>query len=182
MHIVIVSGPEATGKSAIANKLSKELNYSYLSKDVIKEKLYDTRKHSTWDHAWYEQEAKRQFFEQIRIATEAKQDVIIESNFDTADKDKLAGIMPQGCTISEIYCSSRGFTSFKRFVRRNESGNRHRGHHDRRWYLKVFSQDCARLFGSDWPHYPVALSDKLLRLNTTKIAEVDYEKIKLFLK
>lgn len=181
MHIVIVSGPEATGKSTIAKKISADLGYTYLSKDVIKENLYDTCKRSTWDHQWYEQKAKRQFFKQIKNSIETKKDIIIESNFDTVDKDALTNIMPQSSTVSEIYCFSRGFTSFRRFVRRNESGNRHKGHHDRRWYFRVFCQDCARLFGSDWPHYPVAINNKLMRLDTTKITEINFEMIKLFL-
>ena len=42
MHLIIISGPEATGKSYIGKELAKRLSYKYLSKDIIRESLFDT--------------------------------------------------------------------------------------------------------------------------------------------
>ncbi|NCU37689.1 hypothetical protein EOL96_01325 [Candidatus Saccharibacteria bacterium] len=61
MNLIIVSGPEATGKTYIARQISSQLGYAYQSKDVIKETIYDTYTRSTWDYGWYESEAKQEF-------------------------------------------------------------------------------------------------------------------------
>ena len=47
MNLVIVSGPEATGKSGIAQEVAQLLGYKYQSKDVIKEQMFDQGSHDT---------------------------------------------------------------------------------------------------------------------------------------
>ena len=42
MNVLIVSGPEATGKTAVGKTISQKLGYQYLSKDMIKEAMFDS--------------------------------------------------------------------------------------------------------------------------------------------
>lgn len=182
MQLVIVSGQEATGKTEVAKKVAQLLGYEYISKDVIKEKLFDTANKSTWDYGWYEKNAKKQFFADITDSVSKGSSTVIESNFIGEDKSRLMGCLKEEVALKELYCEAKGLTSFTRFVHRNESGNRHRGHHDRRWYLKIFIEDILQYMNIRWPSKPSELTQKLLVVDTTDFTKVNYEKITDFLK
>lgn len=125
-----------------------QLRYQYESKDRIKEALFDTAPRSTWNYGWYEAQAKQRFFRVIEQLIANNTDSVIESNFIGKDKVRLKRYLKGNVYLTEIYCSAQGLTSFRRFVSRSETGRRHKGHHDRRWYPKVFLQDCLRSVGS----------------------------------
>ena len=180
MQLVIISGPEATGKSEIGHKLAEQLGYRYESKDRIKEALFDSAPRSTWSYRWYENEAKQQFFRELERLIRTNTNSIIESNFIGGDRARLKDCLRTEVKVIEIYCTAKGMTSFRRFVRRNESGRRHKGHHDRRWYAKVFFQGCVRYIGVEWPYGPLGLTDKLLKVDTTNFSKVNFRAIAQF--
>lgn len=88
MKLVIITGPEATGKSFLAQELSKKLGYAVLSKDQIKENLFDTEKVSTWDYRCYESYAKDLLFKKVQGYICSGNSIIIESNFNSKDINK----------------------------------------------------------------------------------------------
>jgi len=176
MKLLIVSGPEASGKTAIANVLAERLGYAYQSKDAIKEPMYDSGEHDTNDSAWFEERAKQAFFDQISAFVTTETNAVIESNFIGHDRQRLIDCIGDA-DVAEIYCTARGFTSFRRFVARNESGRRHKGHHDRKWYWNIFWHDVARIFDIEWPYRPLGLSDKSARLDTTDFSKINYEQL-----
>ena len=180
MHLVIISGPEATGKSEIGRKISEQLGYKYESKDRIKEALFDKRPRTTWDYSWYENEAKQQFFHKINGLISNNINAVIESNFIGTDKIKLEKCLSSEVLLTEIYCTASGMTSLRRFIGRNEGGRRHKGHHDRRWYIKVFAQDCLRYIGIQWPYKPLGLTDKFLKVDSTDFTKVNFDEISKF--
>jgi hypothetical protein len=182
MQLVIISGPEASGKSEIGHKLAEQLGYRYESKDRIKEALFDKAPRSTRDFTWYENEAKQKFFYELEQFIAADTNSIVESNFIGKDKIRLEACLNNKVHVTEIYCTVRGFTSFRRFVRRNESGRRHKGHHDRRWYMKVFFQDCLRHFGIQWPYGRLGLTKKFLMVDSTDFSKVDFQAISRFVR
>lgn len=147
MNLTIVSGPEATGKTAVGKEVARILGYKYQSKDMIKEALFDSEPHNTWDYSWYENKAKDAFFDSIGQLISKKKSAVIESNFTSHDKMRLDTLINSDILISEIYCRAQGMTSFKRFIKRNESGARHKGHHDRRWYGQVLIEDLLGYVG-----------------------------------
>lgn len=179
--LIIISGAEATGKSAIRDELASRLKIDYLSKDVIKEKMFDTETVSTWNFSWYDNRARQELFHETKDYLAKDSDFIIEANFKSADEAGLKDLIKQPVAVYEIFCFTRGFTSFKRFVGRNENGLRHRGHHDRRWYLPVFIYSLCGTLKIKWPYKPMKLSDKLLYLNTTDLAKIDYDSITEFI-
>jgi predicted kinase len=180
MQLVIISGPEATGKSAIGHELAQQTGYQYESKDVIKEALFDKAPRSTWDFSWYENEAKQRLFRKLDKLIAGGTDTIVESNFMGKDKARLKACLMPDVSVTEIYCAARGLTSFRRFVRRNESGRRHKGHHDRRWYPTVFFENCLRAVGVQWPYGPVGVTQKLLKVDSTDFSKVDFQAITRF--
>lgn len=179
--LIIISGAEATGKSTIRDELANRLKVKYLSKDIIKETMFDTQTVSTWNFSWYESRAKDELFRQINERLKKGESLIIEANFRHKDKNRLKRIVDDDLRIYEIFCFAKGFTIFKRFVARNERGLRHKGHHDRRWYLSVFITSICGILRIKWLYGPMKLSDKLLYLNTTNLAKIDYGQIGTFI-
>lgn len=167
MKLIIISGAPATGKSTIGLYIARRRNYSSISKDTLKEKLYESETTPSWHYWWYERQAKNLFFEQLSLAIAADQNLIIEANFVTPDIKRLQTYLDSKVIISEIYCPTNGLTSFKRFVTLNESGNRHHGYNDRQWYLPMLVEAMLRYFGIAWPYTPTHVASTLLRVNTT---------------
>lgn len=182
MRLIIVSGPEATGKTEVGKEVARRLDCKYKSKDMIKEKLFNTENHNTWDYGWYEKKAKKDFFKDISSLVKNDSDAVIESNFIGKDKTQLSNSLNTEVMLTELYCETKGLTSFKRFIHRNESGKRHKGHHDRRWYFKVLAEDLLRYLRIRWPHKPSGLTKKLLIIDTTDFQKVNYEEITAFIK
>jgi predicted kinase len=177
MNLIIVSGQEATGKSSIGKEIAKSLGYEYLSKDIIKEALFDSARHSTLDYRWYETRAKQEFFREIDQFIKNDANVVIEANFVGADKARLQEYLHFGVNVREVYCYANGMKTFKRFVARNESGQRHKGHHDRRWYPKIMIEDFLQYVGVRWPSKPVGLGSVLVEVDTTDLTKTDIQEV-----
>lgn len=178
MNLILISGAEATCKTDLSKRLVQALGYKYQSKDHIKEAMFDKHERSTWNYSWYESRAKAEFFEEIQGFISTKTDVIIESNFSGQDREKLKSLISEGVILKEIHCYARGMTGFKRAVHRNETGSRHSGHHDRRWYPKVFIQSLLHSVGINiGAHKPVKLGDEILNLDTTIYPGINFNKV-----
>ena len=177
MNLIVISGPEATGKTFIGKSIAKTTGYQYVSKDIIKESLFDKLKHSTWDYTWYEEKAKQELFRQINEQVKNNVDIVVESNFISKDQERLQACLLPDTTVREVFCYSKGMTTLKRFIARNESGQRHRGHHDRRWYPKVLIEDLLQNIGIHWPSKPFGLDGSFLEIDTTDLAKLDIQAI-----
>lgn len=183
MNLVLISGAEATCKSDIGKHLAREIDYTYQSKDCIKEDMYDKAERSTWNYGWYEAKAKQAFFSDIEKLINSNTNAIIESNFIGNDKKQLEQLIGNNISLKEIHCYADGLTSFKRAVRRNESGRRHPGHHDRRWYPKILFQSLLHAAGINiGAHKEVGIQDDVLFLNTTHYPDIDFDSIVEFTK
>jgi predicted kinase len=182
MNLVIVSGPEASGKSVIARHLAKTLDYPYLAKDVLKEALYDLHPRSTWHSKWYQGQAKDQMFSKLESYIKQDKSLILESNFDPEDRPRLATYIDEGVVITELFCTAKGLTSFKRFVKRNETGERHPDHHDRRLYLKIFLQNVFLALNINRHYQPFEFSERVMRVDGTNFSKINYDKIAEFIK
>ncbi len=182
MKLIIISGAEATCKSSLSKELTKKLGCAYQSKDTIKEALFDKNTHNTWNFRVYEQEAKKLFFKDIKTLINDRKNAIIESNFIGEDRSKLAKLVNHDIELIEIHCFMNGYASFRYFVKRNESGARHPGHHDRRWYPKVLFQTTMHILHINiGAHNPVDLSAKTMNLDTTNFPDINYDKILQFI-
>ena len=180
MKLVIVSGHPATGKTAVGERIARDLGYKFCSKDAIKEKLFNSGTRTTWDYGWYERRAKDKFYKTIATYMAKSKPLVIEMNFTPQDKRRLRRLLTKDVKIVEIYCTAKGFTIIKRFIKRNEGGIRHRGHHDRRWYLTMISEELLSYTGIRWPYKPLNYSSDLLTIDTNNIAIIDYKAIVQF--
>lgn len=182
MHLVLISGAEATCKSTIGKKIASQLGYVYQSKDAIKENLYDIEDRNTWDFRWYESRAKQAFFLDIQSLIDRNVDSVIESNFVGEDRSRLAALITPKIQLSEVHCYTNGLSSFKRVVKRNESKERHHGHHDRRWYPKILFQSVMHSMGVNiGAHNPINISNKVFCIDTSDFSKINYEEVIQFI-
>jgi predicted kinase len=182
MHIIIISGPSAAGKTTVSKIITRELGYRECSKDAIKERLFKASPRSTHRFIWYENHARETFYQEIKSNLLAHKSLVIESNFTKRDRKILASLVNKNMQISEIHCTAKGFIRFKRFLQRTRSGIRHPGHHDRKWYVSMFLECLISYSPITWPYIPMNLSESLYVLDTSDFTKVDYDEVIRFIK
>ncbi|MBU0660804.1 ATP-binding protein [Patescibacteria group bacterium] len=166
--LIIVNGHPGTGKTTIAKKLSKLLSLPLISKDDIKESLFDTLgvKDREWSKTLGGASIKLLFdIAENHIATHNS--IIIENAFipkyDIKNIQELINKHPHYLPI-ELYCTCDEALRQKRFIDRNESGNRHPGHVDS-WNYNFSNKDTDR---------SLKLNEHVITLDTT-----DFDKINI---
>jgi predicted kinase len=122
--IVLVSGPPASGKTTLARALAPRLGLQLISKDDIKETLFE---HLGWSDREWSQRLGAATWEVLWIlldrAATGGASVIVESNFHTEHRERIASL---GAEVIELHCSAQPETIVRRFRERE----RHPGHVD----------------------------------------------------
>lgn len=137
MLLIIVNGLPATGKSTLAGPLSRDLQIPLIAKDTIKEFLFETL--GVRDRSWSNTlgKASNDFLYQLTdILLTDGQSIMIENAFEISfAKPKLQEIIDtHRPDVLEIYCYTSPSVRKQRFIARNESGDRHKGHADHENY------------------------------------------------
>ena len=130
MYCILVAGVPASGKTTMAKRLSQALNAPVFSKDAIKETLYDTVGFAS--RAQKVKLGEAAFAMMIQAADECLAHglpVILENNFETATNPALRDMLARrGCPVLTVMMTGDWEAVHARFLRRNESPERHRGH------------------------------------------------------
>lgn len=158
---VVVTGAPGSGKTHLARPLAAALHLPLLSKDVVKETLFDEL--GIGDRLWSRRMGRASMAVLYRIA-EASPAAVIEAFFhrDMA-LDDLRGL---GKPLIEIHCQCDPDLAIERFQQRAEV-SRHPGHLDSRQprnKLEELVQDGCR---------PLVLGGPLLEVDTTGDVDVD---------
>ncbi len=169
--LLIITGHPATGKTTLANLLAAELSLPLLSKDVLKETLFDSL---GWcDRAWSRQVGVAAITQLYRLADSllfARRPFVIESNFradlDTPRMQALAA--SHSFRPVQIRCVAAGDVLVARIRHRIASGQRHPGHCDE---LGAADLEIVRR-RSDIQ--PLPIGGALLTIDTTDPACIDY--------
>ena len=130
MYCILVTGIPAAGKSTMAKELGKQLNIPVISKDSIKEILFDTvgfkcrsEKVALGIGAM---EIMYYCAEQL-MQTGAP--FILENNFENSSKEGLEKILDKyQYTPITVVMTGDYRVIYERFLERNQSPERHRGH------------------------------------------------------
>lgn len=129
--LLIVTGHPATGKTTLARSLADDLALPLVSKDVLKETMFDT---IGWqDRAWSRQVGVAAIALLYRLAEEclgAGRALVVESNFrpdlDTQRMLDLRARRP--FRPVQLRCVASREVMVERYLRRIAAGERHPGH------------------------------------------------------
>ena len=138
MKLVIINGIPGTGKTTIAKPLAYQLGFPLISKDTIKEFLFDTI--GVGDREWSKMlgKASSEFLYSLADDLLSRgHSIVVESAFEhefasPAIQKYIDKYKPE---VYEIYCTTEKDIRRKRFEDRNKLGERHAGHFDHVNYL-----------------------------------------------
>jgi len=174
--LVIITGIQSSGKSFIAQYLSKKLNLPFFSKDIIKEKLFDVIGYK--DRPWSQTLGKGSLVILFQTAKELlrhRQSVIIESNFQPnlakIDIENLIKNIP--VKIFQIICFADGQEIYRRFKDRVESGHRHPGHCDD---VNIVEYKDKLIKGGK---FPIDIKGEKFEIDTTDFSKVNLDQLTL---
>lgn len=172
--LIIVTGRPAAGKSTLATWLGEQLSIPVLSKDEIKEVLFEQL-------GWRDREWSRTLgrasvelmYLHAQTQLEANKSVILDNAFhpDLAST-KLQNLLNQSTADAiQIICDSKNDVLFERFRQRAESGVRHEGHIDVQ-SLDEFGQNLKQERS-----LILEIDGEVIQLDTTDIAALNYEPV-----
>ncbi len=130
MACILVAGLPASGKSTLALALSKELGFPMFSKDSMKELLYDSVGFcSRQEKVALGVGAMDILYYCAGQVLALGQSVILENNFENASRPGLLRLLEKfPCQVATIMLTGDLPTIYRRFLERDMSPSRHRGH------------------------------------------------------
>jgi predicted kinase len=172
--IIIVTGRPAAGKSTLAKWLSQELKLPLVSKDTIREELFDRL---GWKDRKWAQELGKASVDMMFYFAKASLQVGHSINMDNSfyppiSNPRFQALKEENNAESiQIVCDADPETLFKRFKSRADSGNRHPGHGD-----KVVLQELYVSL-ADTSSSVLDIGGEVIEVDTTDFAKIDYQKI-----
>lgn len=166
---LIVSGLPCAGKTSIAERLAAALKLPLMTKDGIKELLFDSL---GWkDRQWSKQLSRTSVELLLYIAENqlaAGNSLIIESNFqpDLAEPQLRGLQVKTKAVFCQIFCHAEADELYHRFEAR--TGTRHPGHVDEQ-YLGEFHTVLANA-----QQAPLDLDCPAILVDTTDFQQVDF--------
>lgn len=191
MICILVTGIPASGKSALAEFLSKRLALPMMSKDKIKELLFDT--------VGFQSRAEKvalgngsmeilyYFAEQMM---KLNKPFILENNFERSSKEGIERLLAQYGYQALTLCLTGNYeVIYRRYAERNTAPERHRGHVLNSCYpepegvhampapptLEQFVSSIQARGMTDF-----SVGGKRLEIDTSDFGKVDYEKIAIW--
>lgn len=174
--LIIVTGMPGTGKTTLSESLSNQYKLPLISKDSLKERIFDTLGWS--DKAWslkVSSASHRIMDYLVDEQLKSGQSVIVESNFKREiDSLRFNGIKSKhNCNIIQILCWAEGETVFRRFMERIENGQRHQGHTE-----DISTDEIRRIFvEANGRDEPLDIDGATVELDTTHPSSISYDEI-----
>ena len=158
--LVVVTGPPASGKSSIARDLASALEIPFISKDELKERLYEVLGSGDDVEETVDTAALAILFSVAHSNLAAGVGVLVESNFD-ADSD-TEPIRAFEARIVQVHCGGDTDELVRTFAERSARGDRHPGHDDG---PEDAAEVRAKIDAGCWD--PLELPGELIRIDTT---------------
>ena len=168
--LIIVSGPPGAGKTTLASSLSELLGVPLLTKDGIKEALFDSL---GWqDRSWSNRLGAASFellHRLIDAQLKAGIPVIVEANFKGAAAQRIGELLrAHGAFPVQIACTAREDVLDARVRERWISGKRHPGHDDE----ATLTENAPGWSSAQYEVLPIGGST--YRVDTTDFSKVDF--------
>lgn len=130
MYCILVTGIPAAGKSTMAKYLAEHLSVPMISKDRIKELLFETVGFQSREEKVKLGIASMNImYDMAEQLMKCNLPFILENNFENVSKDGLDNILKKySYTAVTITLTGDYEKIYQRYVARNESADRHRGH------------------------------------------------------
>jgi len=176
--IIIVTGPPCGGKSRLAAGLRQRLDLPLLTKDGIKERLFDAL---GWGSPEWSEAVNRAtnalLLDTAELLLATRRPFIVESNLrPERDGEAFAALQDRwDFAAIQVHCSAQPEALLERFRLRWRAGRRHPGHADDRAEPAIAESIRAGAYA------PMALRGPLVRVDTTDDRYVDHEAIALLL-
>lgn len=124
--VVVLSGALGSGKTTLARRLVQPLAATLLSKDLIKEAMYEPL--GLTDDARSKAASVAAMRLIYDIAANSQSTLILDANWRPMDVPLLLGL---GRTLVQVFCTAPGEILRSRVLGRVDSGERHPVHRDR---------------------------------------------------
>ena len=187
MYCILIAGMPATGKTRFAHWLGRRRGIPCVSKDELKEILFDeVGFRSRAEKVKLGVAAMRMMYAFAEAHLQLGQPVILENNFEDVSKPELEALLARyGCRAVTVRFDGDVEAIYRRFVERDTSPTRHRGH---------VVNTCYPETGAPEAHRPLTLAQfaesaesrgfrrfdvggPLIPVDCTDFARVDYEAI-----
>lgn len=174
--IIVMQGGPATGKTTVGKPLAQSLGIPYISKDGVKEPIFDCVGIPT---AWETDEAlsgKKMDDASIQILLylieaqlQAGCACVIDSTFQAGATPALLALMERyNCIPIQVVCRAEPMELSRRYRQRAENHERHPGHHDHRLAENFDADAMERRF------QPLEIGGHVLKVDTTNFTEHDF--------
>lgn len=130
-QLIIVNGPPASGKSTLGKEIAAELGIPFLSKDALKEEMYDSLgKIERTISRRLGETSMRLMYTVAKKILDAGLGVVIEANFyhGVSEKDLSKLIAVSDAVM--VHCTAPEEVLKQRYIQRAKSGERHPVHDD----------------------------------------------------
>lgn len=188
--ILILQGGPATGKSTLAIRIAEHLQLPYFSKDAVKEPMFNFVGSPTTPAIFNQIAGSRFYYDDaenplsgmkmeeasvailfniIEAQIRAKRSCVIDCTFTEDHAPLFQELLSQhGFHPIQIYCHTSVEEMLRRWRKRAESGERHRGHLDQLLY-ESFCQDP-----SVFDLRPLEIGGSILSIETTQTNDDDF--------
>jgi predicted kinase len=119
--IVLVSGSPGAGKTTLAAPLAEALGFPLISKDDIKEAIFDALPGPAGDLAYSRQMSRAAMGVLWALAHRCPQ-VVLEANFRPHSQQERAHLDALGAEVVEVYCECDPLEAARRFAARASRG------------------------------------------------------------
>lgn len=178
--IFIMQGGPATGKTTIGKRLAQSFKIPYLSKDGVKEPIFDHvgcpiafETDETLSGRKMDDAAIAILFYLIEMQAQARNSCLIDSTFEARHTPTLREHQSRyPFTPIQILCRAEEAELARRYQRRAETHERHPGHLDQILSDTFDAAQLERTF-----QHPLDIGGHVLPVDSTDFKEDDFQKL-----
>jgi predicted kinase len=168
--IILVTGPPASGKSTVAERIAHELRLPLIAKDAIKETLFDAfgTRGREWS-VWLGRATYPLIFRFLEVQLAAGRSVVVDATFghEVANGEFARLKTRYPFSALQIYCAAPNEVLYQRYAAR--ATERHPGHVD----AQILDEIKAQLEENRWR--PLDLGGETINVDTSDFSSVDFE-------